>query len=65
MDRVDSDKQKNLIVTIYDDYQRILDSTQKENIKPVYLERFEFYERAKKAYAIIQTGYELILYRIA
>lgn len=44
---------------IWDEYQRILAKHQKVKIETV--ERFAFYERAKRAYAIIATG-ETALY---
>lgn len=44
---------------IWDEYQRILAKHQKVKIETV--ERFAFYERAKRAYAIVATG-ETALY---
>lgn len=41
---------------IWEDYRRIIEAS-KEPIKDFeYIERFAFYERAKKAYAVIATG---------
>jgi len=40
---------------IWNEYKEIIKKETKENIKIEYIERFEFYERAKKAYAIIAT----------
>ena len=40
---------------IWDEYREIVMKHQK-NVKPELVERFAFYERAKKAYAIIATG---------
>lgn len=45
---------------IWDEYWEIVMKHQK-NVKPELVERFAFYERAKKAYAIIATG-ETALY---
>ena len=56
MDRVESDKKANLEVKVWKEYEQILTKTQKKPVTPVYVERFAFYERAKKAYAIIQCG---------
>jgi L-fucose mutarotase/ribose pyranase (RbsD/FucU family) len=50
MDRVDSDKKKNLDVAVWKDYNRILDAIQDQKTEITYLERYQFYERAKKAY---------------
>lgn len=52
MDKTESDK--DLKIEIWDTYKEITSAhTDKE---PVFLERFEFYERAKKAYAVVVTG---------
>ena len=41
-------------IPIWEEYKKIIaDHTDKD---PVFLERFEFYDRAKKAYAIVATG---------
>ena len=50
MDRVDSDKMKNLDVAVWKEYKRILDAVQDQKTEITYLERYQFYERAKKAY---------------
>ena len=52
MDKTESDR--NLDIPIWDEYRRIVAKhTDKE---PVFLERFEFYERARKSYAVVVTG---------
>ena len=52
MDKTESDR--GLDIPIWEEYRRIAaEHTDKE---PVFLERFEFYERAKKAYAVVVTG---------
>ena len=52
MDKTEQDR--DLKVEIWDEYKKIVkDHTDRE---PVFLERFEFYERAKKAYAVVVTG---------
>lgn len=49
-----TEKDRDLKVEIWDEYRKIVkDHTDRE---PVFLERFEFYERAKKAYAVVVTG---------
>ena len=40
---------------IWKDYKYVL-AAHNENTPPVYIERFAFYERAKKAYAVIASG---------
>ena len=52
MDKTEQDR--DLKVEIWDTYRDITSKHTDKDI--VYLERFEFYERAKKAYAIVVTG---------
>ena len=57
MDLTDSDKEKHMpIPVIWADYEKAVKANGGDKLSK--LERFEFYERAKKAYAIIQTGEE-------
>ena len=52
MDKTEQDR--DLKIEIWDTYRDITSRhTEKD---PVFLERYEFYERAKKAYAIVVTG---------
>ena len=46
---------------IWDEYKAIVNKYEPENNNIEYIERFEFYERAKKAYAVV-TSHELALY---
>ncbi len=49
-----TEKDRDMEVPIWDEYRAIVaEHTDKE---PVFLERFAFYERAKKAYAVVVTG---------
>ena len=41
---------------IWDEYDRILRQAEGDNLKKGFEERFAFYERAEKAYAVIATG---------
>ncbi|XP_028279210.1 fucose mutarotase isoform X3 [Parambassis ranga] len=60
MDLVDSDKQRGLAVPVWDAYKHLLyQAGSQSHLETV--ERFAFYERAKKAYAIVATG-ETALY---
>lgn len=57
MDLTDGDKEKGMPEpTIWPLYAQLVMKNGAEVLKK--LERYEFYERAKKAYAIIQTGEE-------
>ena len=49
-----TEKDRDLKVEIWDEYRKIVkEHTDRE---PVFLEGFEFYERARKAYAVVVTG---------
>jgi len=50
MDLVDNDKKKGLQVPIWQEYKQIVG----DDVQFEMIERFEFYERAKKAFAIIR-----------
>ncbi|MBE6561604.1 MAG: L-fucose mutarotase [Ruminococcaceae bacterium] len=52
MDKTAQDK--DLYVPIWEEYRRI--TAQYTDAEPVFLERFEFYERAKNAFAVVVTG---------
>ncbi|XP_004555952.1 fucose mutarotase isoform X2 [Maylandia zebra] len=60
MDLVDSDKQRGLAVPVWDTYEQLL-SQAGSQVSLEKVERFAFYERAKKAYAVVATG-ETALY---
>lgn len=52
MDRVDSDKAINLVVPAHNEVNAI---AIQHGTNPRYLERFQFYEKSKRAFAIVQT----------
>ncbi|XP_068201957.1 fucose mutarotase-like [Palaemon carinicauda] len=56
MDRTELDKIKNFPVPIWSKYREIVDKHHQLSAKFEMVERFEFYERSKKVYAIIHTG---------
>ncbi|XP_039108346.1 fucose mutarotase isoform X2 [Hyaena hyaena] len=60
MDLVPSDKTKGLQTPVWRSYQSILSGAGCMNTL-AKIERFEFYERAKKAFAVVATG-ETALY---
>ncbi len=47
--------------TIWDEYKKVIEKHEGKEPNIEYIERFEFYERAKKAYAIVATS-EMALY---
>lgn len=52
MDKTESDR--DLTIPIWEEYKQIVaEHTDKE---PVFLKRYAFYERARKAYAVVVTG---------
>ncbi len=54
MEKMECDK--NMEIPVWKDYERIASAGDKGFSKMTYIDRFEFYERAKKAYAIIATS---------
>ncbi|KAG9341120.1 hypothetical protein JZ751_019874 [Albula glossodonta] len=55
MDLVESDKESGLAVPVWETYSRLLKEAGSD--KPLEkVERFTFYERAKKAFAVVATG---------
>ena len=51
----------NVEAPIWDEYSHIMKESEGETVRIGHIERFAFYERAKKAYAVIATG-ETALY---
>ena len=58
MELTESDRGK-IDPVIWEEYKKIAEK-QDKNTRIGYLERFEFYERAKTAYAVIATGEEAV-----
>jgi len=56
MARVPEDEQRGLQVPVWDTYKEIIAEKVQTGVNTTFLERFEFYERAKKAFVIVQTG---------
>lgn len=56
MDRTQRDMLKGVQVPIVKEFRRICNLHFEAEVKIEFLGRFDFYERAKQAYAIIQTG---------
>lgn len=56
MDRVPTDKARNLPTPIWTTYQEIVNEAEQRDVVMDAIERFEFYERAKKTFAVIHTG---------
>ncbi len=52
MDKTESDR--NLEIPIWEEYKAI--AAEHTDRAPVFLERFAFYERARKAFAVVVTG---------
>lgn len=52
-----AEQDKGLKVDVWDIYLKILKEQHSADVDIAQLERFKFYERAKKAVVIVQTGY--------
>ena len=50
----------DIVPVIWDEYKQIIEKSNVENGKIEQIERFAFYERGKKAYAIVATGEEAL-----
>ena len=53
-------KGDTVVPTIWEEYKEIISKYEPENCKIDMIERFDFYERAKNAYAVVATGEEAI-----
>lgn len=59
MDLTDSDKKKGMPVpVIWAEYEEVLSEASQKRVEIELMERYAFYERAQKAFAVIQTGEE-------
>ena len=56
MDLVANDKKKGIQTPIWNDYQFIVNASEGKSINVELVERFDFYKRAKEAFAIVATG---------
>ena len=56
MDPVPSDKARGLTTPIWNEYKKIVNESEQQEIQVDLVERFAFYERAKKAFAVVATG---------
>jgi L-fucose mutarotase len=45
-----------VVPVIWDDYKKILTAAEGDKVKYGYVERFQFYERCKSAFAVVATG---------
>lgn len=53
-------KGDNVVPTIWDEFKTIINQAEPKHNGIEHVERFEFYERAKNAYAVIATGEKAI-----
>ncbi|KAK3094843.1 hypothetical protein FSP39_006947 [Pinctada imbricata] len=56
MDPVPSDKAAGIEIPVWKQYRQLVDKHEGEKTKIEYVERFAFYDRAKKAFAVVHTG---------
>lgn len=52
----DADVKRGVKTPIWGTYQEIINRSEGREVPMKSLERFAFYERAKKAYAVVNTG---------
>jgi L-fucose mutarotase len=52
----DADVKRGVKTPIWGTYQEIINEAEGREVAMKTLERFAFYERAKKAYAVVNTG---------
>uniref|UniRef100_A0A8C5QAB1 L-fucose mutarotase n=1 Tax=Leptobrachium leishanense TaxID=445787 RepID=A0A8C5QAB1_9ANUR len=55
MDLVENDKKRGLETPVWETYRTLL-----ANVPLQLVDRFQFYERAKKAFAVVATGFVII-----
>ena len=56
MQVVPDDVKKGLTPPVWEEYRKIVNKEEGREVNFEMIERFEFYERAKKAFAIVATG---------
>ncbi|XP_056004375.1 fucose mutarotase-like isoform X4 [Ostrea edulis] len=56
MDPVQSDKDSHIQIPVWDKYREIINKQEGPHVQIEHVERSAFYDRAKKAYAIVHTG---------
>ncbi|XP_074655006.1 fucose mutarotase-like [Tubulanus polymorphus] len=56
MELCGSDKAKGLPVPIWDKYKQIVNASENREVQTLSIDRFDFYDRAKKSFAIVHTG---------
>ncbi|XP_065882700.1 fucose mutarotase-like [Dysidea avara] len=56
MDLVPNDKARELKTPVWDEYKKLMNAAEGKEIKVNMIERFEFYEVAKKVFAVVATG---------
>ncbi|XP_033633322.1 fucose mutarotase-like isoform X1 [Asterias rubens] len=56
MELVEKHKEEKLPTPVWDKYQCLLDASEEQKVSIEKIERFAFYERAKKAFAVVATG---------
>ncbi|XP_057293449.1 fucose mutarotase-like isoform X2 [Hydractinia symbiolongicarpus] len=61
MDPVEADKKKGLKTPIWDEYKAAMNASEGQTVGVQLIERFQFYEHAKKTFAVVATG-ETALY---
>jgi len=61
MDPTEADKKRGIKTPIWDVYKEAVNQSEGKTVNVSLIERFEFYRRAEKAFAVVATG-ETALY---
>lgn len=61
MDPTDNDKQRGIKTPVWEEYKKAINDEEGRKVNVMLIERFKFYERAEKAFAVVATG-ETALY---
>ena len=56
MQMVPADVEKGLKTPVWDEYMKIANKAEGKVVKVEMIERFEFYKRAREAFAVVATG---------
>lgn len=61
MDPTPEDKERGIKTPIWDQYKELVNQSESRDVSVSLIERFEFYKRAERAFAVVATG-ETALY---
>ena len=56
MDPTEADKARGVKTPIWDEYKKLVNESEGKTVGVSLIERFDFYKRAEKAFAVVATG---------